>query len=54
MKTAATMPLLQAGYEPATVAAAVTAGDMSLLVHTGRVPVTLYQDGAAPTNGASS
>ena len=54
VKTAATMTLIQAGYEPATVAAAVTAGDMSLLVHTGRVPVTLYQDGAAPTNGASS
>jgi len=34
--------LITAGYDAASVADAVTAGDLALLVHTGRVPVQLY------------
>jgi phage portal protein BeeE len=38
--------LILAGYEPATVTAAVTAGDLTVLTHTGRVPVQLQTPGS--------
>lgn len=50
--------LIDAGYEPDTVVAAVQASDMSLLKHTGLYSVQLQEPGvqqpptAAPTNGA--
>jgi phage portal protein BeeE len=39
---------IMAGYEPDSVTAAIAADDESLLVHTGRVPTSLYNDQAAP------
>ena len=45
--------LIRAGYEPQTVQNALTAGDMSLLKHTGAVPTALYPDGVAPAPARS-
>lgn len=45
--------LVTAGYEPASVVAAVTARDMSLLVHTGKLSVQL-KDPNDPAPAASS
>lgn len=44
--------LVEAGYEPASVVAAVAARDMNLLVHTGLVSVQLQTPGVAPTPAA--
>lgn len=41
--------LIQSGYEPASVAAAVEAEDWGLLVHTGLVSVQLQPPGSKPT-----
>lgn len=41
--------LIEAGYEPDTVVAAVKAGDFTLLKHTGFVSVQLQQLGGTPT-----
>ena len=41
--------LIRSGYEPSTVAASLTAGDFSLLIHTGAIPTALYPNGQAPT-----
>lgn len=50
---------VRAGFEPASAVAAVVAGDLSLLVHGGGIPTTLYDPTAlenpnAQTNGASA
>ena len=45
---AAAMNLINAGYVPDTVTSALTAGDLSLLKHTGAIPTALYPDGKAP------
>lgn len=42
--------LIQAGYEPASVSAAVEAEDWGLLVHTGLVSVQLQIPGSTPVN----
>jgi HK97 family phage portal protein len=39
------MTLIQAGYDPDGVAAAVDASDLSRIEHTGNIPTTLYPDG---------
>lgn len=39
--------LIRSGYAPDTVAAAITAGDFSLLTHTGAIPTALYPGGKA-------
>jgi phage portal protein BeeE len=39
---------IMAGYEPDSVTAAIAAEDETLLVHTGRIPTSLYNDQAAP------
>jgi phage portal protein BeeE len=36
--------LVLAGFEPASITAAIQAHDLTMLVHTGRVPTSLYQD----------
>jgi HK97 family phage portal protein len=46
--------LIRSGYDPATVGPALTAGDFSLLVHTGAVPTALYPDGKAPTKAVGA
>ena len=46
--------LIRAGYDPNTVGPALTAGDFSLLTHTGAIPTALYPDGKAPTAAARS
>lgn len=46
--------LIRSGYEPSTVAAALTAGDFSLLTHTGAIPTALYPAGKAPQSGGSA
>jgi phage portal protein BeeE len=38
--------LVLAGFEPASITAAIQAHDLTMLVHTGRVPTSLYQDQA--------
>jgi HK97 family phage portal protein len=43
--------LIRVGYDPQTVAAALTAGDFTLLRHTGAIPTALYPDGKAPAQG---
>ena len=40
--------LIRVGYDPSTVGPALTAGDFTLLVHTGAIPTALYPDGKAP------
>lgn len=45
--------LIRSGYDPATVAAALVAGDFSLLQHTGAIPTALYPGGNAPASGRS-
>lgn len=50
---------VRAGFEPDSAVAAVVAGDLSLLVHGGGIPTTLYDPTAlenpnATTNGASA
>lgn len=42
--------LIQAGWEPGSVRDAIQSGDLSLLNHTGLVPISLYQD-VPPTTG---
>lgn len=44
--------LITAGYVPDTVTAAITAGDMTLLKHTGAVPTALYPEGQVPSDAA--
>lgn len=39
---------IRSGYEPGSVTAAVMAGDLSLLTHTGAIPTALYPNGQAP------
>jgi phage portal protein BeeE len=39
---------IMAGYEPDSVTAAIAADDETLLVHTGRIPTSLYNDQAPP------
>jgi len=46
--------LIRVGYDPATVAQALTAGDFSLLVHTGAIPTALYPAGKAPQTGGTA
>ncbi|HNH95903.1 MAG TPA: phage portal protein [Microthrixaceae bacterium] len=41
--------LIRAGFEPGSVVAAVTSGDLGLLKHTGGIPTTLYPAGQATT-----
>jgi len=57
-QAAAIRQLTDGGYDPATVIQAVTGGDLSLLRHTGLVPVQLQPPGAdgtpTTTNGASA
>lgn len=43
MQAATITALINAGYEPDSVIAAVSAGDPSLLVHSGRFPTSVYQ-----------
>lgn len=43
---------ITAGFEPASVVAAVNADDLSLLEHTGALSVQLYPNGNAPGQGA--
>ena len=43
--------LIRSGYDPASVGPALTAGDFSLLVHTGAIPTALYPGGNAPVKG---
>jgi phage portal protein BeeE len=43
--------LVDGGFEPSSVIAAVTAGDLSLLIHTGLLSVQVQEPGAAGTNG---
>jgi phage portal protein BeeE len=45
--------LIRAGYEPDTVSVALTAGDASLLEHTGAIPTALYPEGKAPLKSGS-
>lgn len=46
--------LVEAGFEPASVIAAVTSGDMTKLVHTGNVSVQLQPPGSGNTLGGSN
>lgn len=46
--------LIRVGYDAATVATAVGAGDLSLLQHTGAIPTALYPNGQAPAAPARS
>ena len=46
--------LIRSGYDPATVGPALTAGDFSLLVHTGAIPTALYPGGNAPTRAITA
>jgi HK97 family phage portal protein len=41
-KSISAKTLIDAGYEPTTVAAAIDSGDMTQLKHTGRIPTQLY------------
>lgn len=50
----AAQALIQSGYEPDSVTAALTSGDMSQLKHTGAIPTALYPDGKAPQSGGSA
>lgn len=45
--------LLMAGYEAASITSALTAGDMSLLVHTGLLSVQLQTPGSVPAKGVT-
>jgi hypothetical protein len=50
----AVMNLVNAGYDPKTVVAAVVSGDMSLLVHSGLISVQLLPAGQTPdTSGGT-
>jgi HK97 family phage portal protein len=40
--------LIRSGFDPMTVAAALHAGDVTLLSHTGAIPTALYPNGQAP------
>jgi HK97 family phage portal protein len=42
VKAATANSLIQAGFDPLTVAAAIEAGDLTQAKHTGRIPVSLY------------
>lgn len=42
VKSTTAETLIRAGYVPETVAAAVAAGDLGMLKHTGRIPTALY------------
>ena len=47
MKDAQTMrTLVDGGFDPASVVAAVTTGDMNKLIHTGKTSVQLQAPGA--------
>lgn len=46
--------LIRSGYDPATVGPALTAGDFSLLQHSGAIPTALYPNGQAPTQGGTA
>jgi len=48
LQAATIRTLIEAGYEPDTVVAAVTSGDWTLLKHTGLVSVQLMAPGSAP------
>ena len=48
LKAQTAQTLIMAGYEPDSVTAALAADDESLLVHSGRIPTSLYNDQAAP------
>jgi HK97 family phage portal protein len=48
IQAAAALNLINAGYDPATVASALTANDLTLLTHTGLVPTLLAPPGANP------
>ena len=48
VKAATANSFIQAGYDPKTVAAAIEAGDLSQLKHTGRIPVSLYNTNDPP------
>lgn len=55
LKSESAGQLIRVGYKPETVAKAVNAGDLSLLEHTGNVPVTLYDPTKAePGAGAQA
>jgi hypothetical protein len=41
--------MIRSGFDPMTVAAALQAGDVTLLKHTGAIPTALYPNGQAPT-----
>ncbi len=45
---AAALNLINSGYVPDSVTAALTSGDMTLLQHTGAIPTALYPEGKAP------
>lgn len=51
IQAASASALITAGYDPDTVTSAVVSGDLSLLKHTGAIPVQLHPDGKAPTGG---
>jgi hypothetical protein len=42
--------LLRVGYTPESVTSAVSNGDLSLLEHSGNLPVTLYPEGQEPAD----
>jgi hypothetical protein len=46
--------LINSGYEPDSVVSAVSAGDFSLLKHTGLVSVQLQEPGSSPGAAASN
>lgn len=48
---AAAMNLINAGYVPDSVTAALTSGDMTQLTHTGAIPTALYPEGRVPITG---
>jgi len=45
--------LIRSGFAPDTVGPALTAGDFSLLTHTGAIPTALYPGGQAPVKGGT-
>jgi phage portal protein BeeE len=45
--------LIRSGYDPDTVGPALSAGDFSLLSHSGAIPTALYPNGQAPTQGGT-
>lgn len=54
IQAAAALNLINAGYLPDTVTAALTAGDLSKLSHSGAIPTALYPEGKVPDQQGGS